>query len=110
MPILPTIFRGKMRVAALACAVIAAVLSIIIAWRVRIESDRYDRVELGMTVAEVDEILGPTDEAITMSFNTSARWSSIGGTVYVCFDQNNKATWKLLTAYGITKHPPQAMN
>jgi hypothetical protein len=105
MSIVTKLFRRWKRIAVLALALIATALISIIAWRVQVESARYDSVQLGMTVHEVEAILGPMDTGITLHFDTSARWSRIGGTIYVNFNKDGNATWKTFSAYGITKHP-----
>jgi len=109
MSIFATRFWRRKRVAVLALALIAITLFLIIARRVQIESARYDRLQLGMTIEEVEDILGPEESSLTLSFNTTARWSSIGGTVYVNFDRHGIATAKLFSAYGIRKHQPKRL-
>src|SRR5215813_6059019 len=110
MSILATLFRRRKRIAVVALALIAIMLSLIIAWRVQVESARYESVQLGMTVKEVEDILGPMDLGISMEFNTSARWSSIGGTIYVCFDdRHNISPPKTLSTYCISKLSPKSL-
>jgi hypothetical protein len=87
---------------------IVIILTLLIAalgWQNHRMRVQYERVKLGMTLEEVEEILGPHDIGISMRPQTlSANWDYVGGRIAVFIGPSGKVTAKWFGWLGIWKH------